>query len=80
MSTVVFEHVPLLDLPASWRERFSSPPSTRVTVRIEEEPEPAVSTPPETNALFGMWSDRVDMADVQDYARKLRAPRPIQQG
>ena len=25
--------------------------------------------------LFGMWRDREDMADVEGYLRKLRAPR-----
>jgi hypothetical protein len=25
--------------------------------------------------LFGMWRDREDMADVEEYVRRLRAPR-----
>ncbi|MSQ84781.1 MAG: hypothetical protein EXR77_18230 [Myxococcales bacterium] len=80
MSTVVFEHVPLLDLPAAWRARFPAPSSARVTVRIEEETEPTLAVPTETNALFGMWADRVEVADVQEFARKLRTPRTLREG
>ena len=27
------------------------------------------------NPLFGMWRDREDLADVEGYIRRIRAPR-----
>jgi hypothetical protein len=78
MSTVIIEHVKVGDLPEAWRERLARPSDARVTVRIEEETG-ARDTPAaqETadDPLFGMWRDREDMADVEAYVRKLRAPR-----
>ena len=50
-------------------------PDTRVTVRIEEEAGPATPSALTDNPMFGMWRDREEMADVNVYARKLRAPR-----
>lgn len=45
-------------------------------------PQPAAAPPapqdtaqPDGNALFGMWQDRPDMADVAAYVRRMRAPR-----
>ena len=75
MNAVVIEHVALNELPAAWRARLLIAPDTRVTVRIEEEAEP--TTPPALtdNPMFGMWRDREEMADVDAYVRKLRAPR-----
>ena len=78
MSDVVIEHVKVGDLPASWRARLPASAEARVTVRIEEEAslQPgAPSTVISDDLLFGMWKDREDMADVDAYIRKLRAPR-----
>jgi hypothetical protein len=76
MNAVVFEHVPVAELPEKWRARFNQAGSATVTVRIEEE---AQAAPPEEfvtdDPLFGMWRDREDMADVAGYVRKLRASR-----
>lgn len=71
MNAVVIEHVALNELPAAWRARLLIAPDTRVTVRIEEEI-PSTLT---ENPMFGMWRDREDVADVNAYVRKLRAPR-----
>ena len=76
MNAVVFEHVPVAELPEKWREKLAKAGDALVTVRIEEElpaqpAEPFVTDDP----LFGMWRDREDMADVADYVRKLRASR-----
>lgn len=81
MNAVVIEHVALNELPASWRARLPIAPNMRVTVRIEEEPEPqpASTSPATDNPLFGMWQDREDLADVAAYARQLRAPRAQRQ-
>ena len=75
MNTIVIEHVALNDLPAAWRDRLPVSPNTRVTVRIEEETEQAVQAASSENPMFGMWRDREETADVDTYARKLRAPR-----
>lgn len=81
MSAVTIEHVSVAELPATWRAKLSKPEVAHVTVRIEEEAA-AMQTGVEANSsdvavdiLFGMWSDREDIADVEGYVRKLRAPR-----
>ena len=82
MNAVVFEHVPVSELPAAWRAKLSKAAfsrMTQVTVRIEEElADPQEQTPSSaitTNPLFGMWRDRKDMADVTGHVRDLRGPR-----
>ena len=79
MSAVIIEHVKVSDLPATWRAKLSAPEVARVTVRIEEESAAPAQAAGDADArieqLFGMWSDREDMADVDAYIRKLRAPR-----
>ena len=76
MSAVVFEHVPVADLPEKWRAKLRQSASTTVTVRIEEE---ALTAPAEEfvtdDPAFGIWRDREDMADVAAYVRKIRQPR-----
>lgn len=76
MNAVVFEHVPVAELPEKWRAMLTQADNATVTVRIEEE---AQAEPAEAFAtddpLFGMWRDREDMADVAGYVRKLRASR-----
>ncbi len=76
MNTVVFEHVPVAELPAAWRAKLAKAAGATVTVRIEEE---AQATPAEEfvtdDPLFGMWRDREDMADVAGYVRSIRASR-----
>lgn len=49
-----------------------------IQVKVRIEPEATVSEGAEEDGddpLFGMWRDRAEMADVQAYVRKLRAPR-----
>ncbi|MET3109254.1 hypothetical protein AAKU67_004167 [Oxalobacteraceae bacterium GrIS 2.11] len=75
MTTVVIEHVALNDLPAAWRARLPVAAHSRVTVRIEEEPEAASTASVSDNPLFGLWQDRDDLTDVETYARQSRAPR-----
>ena len=83
MNAIVFEHVPVAELPLAWREKLTS---AQVTVRIEEEaPVSAQDTEAPGAAqvaaafandpLFGMWRDREDMADVAAYVRRIREPR-----
>jgi hypothetical protein len=76
MNAVVFQHVPVAELPQEWREKLAKVGNVLVTVRIEEETQ---ATPAEEfvtdDPLFGMWRDREDMADVAGYVRKLRASR-----
>ena len=66
VNTVVFEHVPVADLPPAWREKLAQSAGALVTVRIEEEAQAAA--PAETfttdDPAFGIWRDRDDMADV----------------
>jgi hypothetical protein len=76
MNAVVFEHVPVAELPEKWRARLNQAGIATVTVRIEEEVQAAPAEEFVTDdPLFGMWRDREDMADVAGYVRKLRAPR-----
>jgi hypothetical protein len=75
MNTVVIEHVTLDELPAAWRAQLHFEHNTRVTVRIEEEAENVTPPALSDNPLFGMWQDRSETADVQAFARELRATR-----
>jgi hypothetical protein len=78
MSAVIIEHVDVADLPESWRAKLPAPRAERVTVRIEEEDDThtgAVEAGSAVDLLFGMWRNREDLADVEGYVRKLRAPR-----
>lgn len=76
MNAVVFEHVPVADLPEKWRAKLTRAGGATVTVRIEEEVQAAPAEEFVTDdPLFGMWRDREDMADVAGYVRKLRASR-----
>jgi hypothetical protein len=76
MNAVVFEHVPVAELPPAWREKLAKAAGALVTVRIEEE---AQGQPAEEfttdDPAFGIWRDREDMADVAAYVRKIRQPR-----
>ena len=76
MNAVVIEHVKVSELPEDWRARLRAAANAHVTVRIEEEAESREATKENAeNPLFGMWQDREEMADVEAYVRKLRAPR-----
>jgi hypothetical protein len=76
MNALVFEHVPVAELPEKWRARLSQAGSATVTVRIEEEAQGQQAEEFVTDdPLFGMWRDREDMADVAGYVHKLRASR-----
>lgn len=77
MNAIVFEHVPVAELPAAWRARLAKTPGTTVTVRIEEEAQSALPAQAlvTDEPLFGMWRDREDMADVAGYIRGIRADR-----
>jgi hypothetical protein len=79
MNAVVIEHVKVSELPEDWRARLQAKSDTRVTVRIEEEAEQTAANQAEpfvtNDPAFGIWRDREDMADVNAYVRKLRAPR-----
>jgi len=78
MSAVIIEHVDVADLPETWRAKLPAPHGARVTVRIEEESTTQSAGEEADSAvdlLFGIWRDREDMADVEGYVRKLRAPR-----
>ncbi len=73
MDSIVFEHVKVEELPEAWRTKLAKPLDARVTVRIEEEA--AHQGKPIQDPAFGIWRDREDMADVEAYLRKIRAPR-----
>lgn len=76
MNVIVIEHVKVSELPEDWRARMHTAADARVTVRIEEESGEQETVKEHTeNPLFGMWQDREEMADVEAYVRKLRAPR-----
>ena len=77
MNAVVFEHVPVAELPEQWRAKLATTAGTTVTVRIEEEAQAAAPAEEFStdDPLFGMWRDRDDMADVAGYVRSIRASR-----
>lgn len=78
MNAIVIEHVKVSDLPEAWRAKLSDA-DARVTVRIEAEAttvDTVVAAATVTDdPAFGIWRDRNDMADVEAYLSKLRAPR-----
>lgn len=75
MSAIVIEHVKVSELPDDWRARLHIPPmhASPCTSRKRRRREAAEEDA--ENPLFGMWRDREEMADVEAYVRKLRAPR-----
>lgn len=76
MTAIVIEHVKVSELPKRWRAQITATEDARVTVRIEPEAAAGEATEEDRDdPLFGMWRDRPEMADVQAYVRKLRAPR-----
>ncbi len=78
MSEIIIEHVNVTDLPETWRAKLPAPVGGRVTVRIETEETnfaPDASGFMTDDPAFGIWRDRDDMADVEAYLRKIRAPR-----
>jgi len=76
MNAVVFEHVPVAELPEKWRAKLPQAGSATVTVRIEEEAHAAPAEEFTTDdPAFGIWRDREDMADVAAYVHKIRQPR-----
>jgi hypothetical protein len=78
MNAVVFEHVPVAELPEKWRAKLAGASDALVTVRIEEEAQETPQGQAEEFAgdpLFGMWRDREDMAEVAGCVRRVRAPR-----
>ena len=80
MNAVVLEHIPVAELPQAWRDRLgpllAQAAGTQVTVRIEQEPIPAAAEDFVTDdPAFGIWRDRGDVADVDAYVRRIRAPR-----
>ena len=88
MSAIVFEHVKVEELPEAWRAKLAKPADAHVTVRIEEEVAPQQAAAAEVketdrridDPAFGIWRDREDMADVEAYLRKIRAPRYSRDG
>lgn len=80
MTTLVIEHLQASELPRQWAQRLKALPGQTVTVRIETETQPmAAHSDAEAfvtdDPAFGIWRDRDDAADVEAFARRLRAPR-----
>lgn len=77
MQTLVIENVPIGTLPSAWQTKLSAAAATRVTVRIEAEPVAQKASVKGTrkNPMFGMWSQREDLADVASHVRELRSAR-----
>lgn len=89
MNAVVWEHVPVAELPRAWRDRLglalAPAEGALVTIRIEAESRvqgtpSSPDVPLRDDVLFGMWQDRRDMADVPAWVRGLRGPRPTVDG
>ena len=74
MSAIVFEHVPVEELPVQWRLRLATASGQHVTVRIESENSPP-DVSPSTNPKFGLWRERTDLADVEGFMHGVRSAR-----
>ena len=76
MNAVVFEYVPVAELPQKWRAKLAKAGGTLVTMRIEEEAQTAPAEDFVTDdPAFGIWRDRKDTAGVAAHVRKIREPR-----
>jgi diaminopimelate decarboxylase len=78
MSTLVIEHLKASDLPSEWARRLQARPEQTVTVRIATEaPASAeeVTSFTTDDPAFGIWQDYAETADVEAFARRLRAPQ-----
>ena len=78
MGSVVIEHVNVADLPEKWRAKLPEAVTEHVTVRIESEAlagQPDAGNFVTNDPAFGIWRDREDLADVEAYLSKVRAPR-----
>jgi hypothetical protein len=78
MTTLVIEHLKASELPPQWAQQLQALPGQTVTVRIETEAATTSQAAADfvtDDPAFGIWRDREDMADVEAYIRKLRAPR-----
>lgn len=72
MTTIVFEQVPMHELPAAWRHQLAqqAPLShSPVTIRIDA-PDSATTDQP-----FNWLEDSLDLADVAGYRRTIRTPQ-----
>ena len=72
MTTIVFEHVPVSELPHAWRHQLAERaalPHGPVTIRIES-PDPAPAA-----RRFDLLDGSPDLADVSGYLRSIRAPQ-----
>ena len=71
MNAVVIEHVKPMDLPTVWLKELSVSASQtlRVIIVIES------STPEAHDPAFGMWRDRTDLENVNEYVATLRQNR-----
>lgn len=70
MNTLVIEHLTAAELPRQWAEQLKATPDATFTVRIEAE-----ETAHTERAAFGLWRDREDLSNVDEYLRDLRQPR-----
>ena len=77
MNPITIRHVKVSELPQAWRTRLNIANQAQVTIRIEEELDSTSSSQEKTftDPAFGIWSDRIDMTDVEAYMHQLRSPR-----
>jgi hypothetical protein len=75
VSTLIIEHCKINELPPQWAQRLNASADQTVTVRIETESTGNEATFVTNDPAFGIWRDREDTADVNQYLRALRAPR-----
>ena len=75
MSTVILEHVKASELPATWRKRIDVGNDEMLTITIAKETPQEEERAAPINNTFGMWADREDIPNVDEYVRALRQPR-----
>lgn len=68
MTTIVFQDVPVAELPPVWRRKLASMHSEQVTVRIEGHDEAYAE------ALYGLHDSSAEPDDTTAYLRSIRTP------
>jgi len=79
MRVLVIEQLRASELPQEWARELRLAPEQIIKLRVEAQLPPDPSLHLECcaadDSAFGIWRDRTDIADVEDYVRVLRTAR-----
>ena len=75
----ILEHIQDDNILEEWTTHVRPKKGERFTIIVlteeERSPPPAAGKKWEDHPAFGMWADRDDMEDVEQYVREIRKPR-----